>query len=89
MRDPAPVTSTERHPKPYNPDAADDGEGAEMTVQRSDPEDLAASELDPAAHADLVRRATQLCLRSEPHAEQTPCASHLSEANRQLFWLAV
>jgi hypothetical protein len=60
-----------------------------MTVQHSTPEDLATSELDHAVHAQLLRRATQLCLRAEPHAEQTPCAPHVSEANRQLFGLVV
>ncbi len=60
-----------------------------MTAQASNAEELAASQLEPPVSAQLVRRATQLCLRAEPHAEQTPCASHLREANRQLFGLAV
>lgn len=60
-----------------------------MTAQPSNPEEAAASELEPPVSTQLVRRATQLCLRAEPHAEQTPCASHLSEANRQLFGIAV
>ncbi len=38
-----------------------------------------------AAGQEVVRRATQLCLRAEPHTEQSPCPAHVSEANRQLF----
>ena len=59
-----------------------------MTAQRSDvPGELPSSELepDPALQREVVRRATQLCRRAEPHAEQSPCAGHLTEANRQLF----
>jgi len=35
----------------------------------------------------VVRRATQLCVRAEPHTDQAPCSSHISEAHRQLFRL--
>ena len=38
---------------------------------------------------EVARRATLLCLRAEPHAEHSPCASHVAEANRQLFGIAV
>ena len=33
----------------------------------------------------IVRRATQLCVRAEPHTDQSPCPAHVSEATRQLF----
>ena len=42
-------------------------------------------ELDAAVRQEVVRRATHLCMRSEPHAGQSPCPAHVSEANRQLF----
>jgi hypothetical protein len=38
---------------------------------------------------DVARRATLLCLRAEPHADGSPCASHVAEANRQLYGIAV
>ena len=61
-----------------------------MTAQQSDvPGDLLDSEPEPAVGAGVVRRATQLCLRAEPHTDRSPCAAHVSEANRQLFGLAV
>ncbi|MDQ3895805.1 MAG: hypothetical protein M3326_00915 [Actinomycetota bacterium] len=43
--------------------------------------------LGPGAPAppQVVRRATQLCLRAEPHTDRSPCPTHLSEATRQLF----
>ncbi len=39
----------------------------------------------PTATPELVRRASQLCLRAEPHAHESPCAAHLAEAQRQLL----
>jgi hypothetical protein len=61
-----------------------------MSAQLSDvPGALSGSHLDPAAQREVVRRATQLCLRAEPHTDQSPCVSHLSEANRQLMGLVV
>ncbi len=61
-----------------------------MTTQQSDvPGELFDPAPDPAMAAQVVRRATQLCLRAEPHTDRSPCAAHLSEANRQLFGLAV
>ncbi len=44
---------------------------------------------DATVQPQVVRRATQLCLRAEPHTHQSPCPAHLSEAARQLFWPAV
>ena len=61
-----------------------------MTAQQSDvPGDLLDSAPGPAMRAEVVRRATQLCLRAEPHTDRSPCGAHLSEANRQLLGLAV
>ena len=60
-----------------------------MTAQRSDVSELPGSRLEPAVHDELVRRASHLCLRAEPHTEQSPCPAHVSEANRQLFGLVV
>ncbi len=37
----------------------------------------------------LARRATQLCLRAEPHTNAAPCAMHLGEASRQLVEITV
>ena len=60
-----------------------------MTAQRTDvPAGPPSAEVDSAVHGEVVRRATLLCLRSEPHTEQSPCASHVSEATRQLFGIA-
>jgi hypothetical protein len=57
-----------------------------MTAQRSDvPVGRAVSDVEYALSHRVVRRATQLCLRSEPHTDESPCAAHLSEANRQLL----
>ncbi len=57
-----------------------------MTAQRSDdPVELPSSDPDPAMQRQVVRRAAQLCLRAEPHTEESACAAHLSEASRQLF----
>ena len=61
-----------------------------MSAQQSDvPGDLLDSHPDPATGAEVVRRATHLCLRAEPHTDRSPCAAHLSEASRQLFGLDV
>lgn len=60
-----------------------------MTVQGSG--EMGGSVLTGARRADqpeLVRRAEQLCRRSEPHTDTVPCASHLHEAQRQLAMLA-
>ena len=57
-----------------------------MTAQEMDvPGGVSTLELDAAARQEVVRRATQLCLRAEPHTGQSPCPAHVSEANRQLF----
>ena len=57
-----------------------------MTAQHTDlPGELSTLELDAAARQEVVRRATQLCLRAEPHTGRSPCPAHVSEANRQLF----
>jgi hypothetical protein len=61
-----------------------------MTAPRSDvPGERPGSQPGPAMQPEVVRRASQLCLRAEPHTDQSPCAGHLSEANRQLFGLLV
>ena len=41
--------------------------------------------LDVEAEDRVVHRAGQLCLRAEPHAEESPCPGHLAEARRQLL----
>ena len=59
-----------------------------MSAQQSAvPAAVPGSEIDPAMQRQVVRRASQLCLRAEPHTEQSPCAAHLNEANRQLLGL--
>lgn len=61
-----------------------------MTAQRRDVGGaLPSSQLQPPVQREVVRRATQLCLRAEPHTDQSPCPTHLSEANRQLLRVAV
>jgi len=59
-----------------------------MSAQQSDvPAELSSGILlptDPEIGRQIVRRASQLCLRAEPHTDESPCASHLNEANRQL-----
>ena len=61
-----------------------------MTAQRSDVRDEPpVSEVDAAVRGEIVRRASQLCLRAEPHTDRSPCSAHLTEAHRQLFGLAV
>ncbi len=58
-----------------------------MTAQHTEvPGEGSGLELDAAVRHEVVRRATQLCLRAEPHTTRSPCLAHLSEANRQLFW---
>lgn len=42
---------------------------------------------EAALEREVVRRAGQLCLRAEPHAEESPCPAHLAEARRQLLAL--
>ncbi|HEX2048889.1 MAG TPA: hypothetical protein VHF27_14080 [Acidimicrobiales bacterium] len=57
-----------------------------MTAQGTElPGQVSTLDLDANGRREVVRRATQLCLRAEPHAGQSPCPAHLSEANRQLF----
>lgn len=59
-----------------------------MSAQQSDvPGELLSSEPDPPMQRQVVRRATQLCRRAEPHTDETPCAAHINEANRQLLEL--
>lgn len=61
-----------------------------MTAQPVDvPGGRPDSEIDAGARQEVVRRASQLCLRAEPHTDESPCPAHLSEASRQLFGLAV
>lgn len=61
-----------------------------MTAQQTDvPEERFASGPHPAEEPRVLRRATQLCLRAEPHTDRSPCPSHVSEAQRQLFGLTV
>ena len=67
---------SERPDAPYNP---------VMTAQTEMPGPGSTLELDAPAGHEVVRRATQLCLRAEPHTGQSPCPAHVSEANRQLF----
>ena len=50
--------------------------------------DRAPARHPQAQHPQVARRATQLCLRAEPHTDHVPCPTHVSEANRQLFRLA-
>ena len=59
-----------------------------MSAQLSDvPGELSTPQLDPVTQREVVRRAIHLCLRAEPHTDQSPCVSHVSEANRQLMGL--
>ncbi|MGH9265018.1 MAG: hypothetical protein ACRD1D_10045 [Acidimicrobiales bacterium] len=61
-----------------------------MTAQQTDVvEERFASGPQPAAEPLVLRRATQLCLRAEPHTDRSPCPAHVSEAQRQLFGPAV
>lgn len=60
-----------------------------MTAQSTELPGPVPAFADDPAQQEVVRRAAQLCLRAEPHTEQSPCPSHLSEANRQLFRLTV
>jgi len=63
-----------------------------MSAQQSDvPVEIPSSVIHPPIHPPMqrqvVRRARQLCLRAEPHTDESPCATHLNEANRQLLGL--
>lgn len=61
-----------------------------MTAQRLDiPGEAPGSPPVATVEQEVVRRATQLCFRAEPHTEQSPCAGHLSEAHRQLVGILV
>ena len=61
-----------------------------MTAQQTElPGKVATFEVDAAVRQEVVRRATQLCLRAEPHSGQSPCPAHVSEANRQLLGAVV
>jgi hypothetical protein len=54
-----------------------------MTAQESGVSTVVSS-ADAATERRVVRRASQLCLGAEPHAEQSPCPAHVAEARRQL-----
>jgi hypothetical protein len=56
-----------------------------MTAQTELPGQVSTLDLDANARQEVLRRATHLCLRAEPHTGQSPCPTHLSEAHRQLF----
>ena len=57
-----------------------------MTAPQTElPGQASTLDLDAAVRQEIARRATQLCLRAEPHTGQSPCPAHVSEANRQLF----
>lgn len=43
--------------------------------------------LDFGTRDRVVHRASQLCRRAEPHADDAPCPAHLAEARRQLLAL--
>ena len=59
-----------------------------MTAQQSDhPMELLGSDVGSLMERRVVRRASQLCLRAEPHTDQSPCPAHLTEASRQLVGL--
>jgi hypothetical protein len=53
-----------------------------VTVQQSDGR---VDGLNVGTQDRVVHRASQLCLRAEPHAEESPCLAHLAEARRQLL----
>ncbi|MDQ3642273.1 MAG: hypothetical protein M3450_12620 [Actinomycetota bacterium] len=56
-----------------------------MTAQQSDlPMELPDADGDAVVPRRVVRRASQLCLRAEPHTDQSPGPAHLTEGNRQL-----
>lgn len=60
-----------------------------LTAQQTDvAEERFGSGAQPAEPL-VLRRATQLCLRAEPHTDRSPCPAHVSEAQRQLFGPAV
>lgn len=60
-----------------------------MSAQQSTlPTGIVDSDVDEAMQGRLLRRATHLCLRAEPHTDQSPCRAHVSEANRQLLRLS-
>ena len=46
---------------------------------------LQSSPADAALERRVARRARQLCLGAEPHADESPCPAHLAEASRQLL----
>jgi hypothetical protein len=59
-----------------------------MSAQQSDvPEELLSPQPIAPKQRQVVRRATQLCRRAEPHTDETPCTAHMNEANRQLLGL--
>jgi hypothetical protein len=59
-----------------------------MTAQPELPGQVSTLDCASAPEPQVVRRATQLCLRAEPHTDEVPCPAHVSEANRQLFRIA-
>lgn len=57
-----------------------------MTAQESGGSTgLQSAPADAALERRVARRAAQLCLGAEPHAEEAPCPAHLAEARRQLL----
>ncbi len=50
--------------------------------------EVSSSRYNPAMQREVVRRASQLCLRAEPHTDESPCPTHLTEASRQLLGLS-
>ena len=54
-----------------------------MTTRVSEPRVGPPAGHDPGLQPPVVRRAHQLCVRAEPHAEQAPCQAHIHEATRQ------
>jgi len=59
-----------------------------MSAQQSDgPAEDAGTDVSPEMERQVIRRAKQLCLRAEPHTDQSPCPAHLAEASRQLLSL--
>lgn len=60
-----------------------------MSAQQSAvPAEVPSFGINPAMQREVVRRASQLCLRAEPHTDESPCGAHLTEANRQLLGLS-
>jgi hypothetical protein len=59
-----------------------------MSAQQSDVSPgFFGPDADVATQRWIMRRAGQLCLRAEPHTDQSPCPAHVNEATRQLVGL--